>query len=595
MIKLIFPPPWDTFTAYASIPVLLADLKSRGIEAKALDLNLQMVKQLLTSANLAEAYQKLTAMDVSEYPQDAQGIYRYLDSKAEFIIENIEGSKSRLEEKKYSLTAPPRIDWEAMSLATQLLSFPFYPSLWQRNTYWIYGMPKKRPQTFDDVFRYLENDSNDFFTWAYQREEILPLILEDNPSVIGVSVCTLTQVIPTLALCKIIKKYNNNIHIVLGGPFLRYIRDPIMNTPAIFDYVDSIVLGRGEETLANLYNSISKGLDWKQTPGITCLEQGQVKSNQAASIFNFNRYAPPEYSAVDLKGYLSDDNEISYSSSTGCYWGKCAFCSETQGIDGYKYMVKSPEIVGRELNDIYKNTGIDIFEMTDNAIPPQKALKLADYIIKNNLPIKWSMLARAEAGFGSEELKHLYKGGLRFVSWGIETFTDKFQKYINKGINLETAMKILQNAHEAGIWNHLFVIIGFPGESKEDMLETMNRLEENKEFIDSISLSNFHLHRNTPMFQEPGHYEISIRDGIDNMIDTSYWFDGPDVNLDMPIEGLYGLFELYLSNFHFHSSNFNGFSTAKLIRLLNEVGKTKLREYFTLESYHRTLEIAEVI
>lgn len=95
MIKLIFPPPWDTFTAYASIPVLLADLKSRGIEAKALDLNLQMVKQLLTSANLAEAYQKLTAMDVSEYPQDAQGIYRYLDSKAEFIIENIEGSKSR--------------------------------------------------------------------------------------------------------------------------------------------------------------------------------------------------------------------------------------------------------------------------------------------------------------------------------------------------------------------------------------------------------------------------------------------------------------------------------------------------------------------
>lgn len=596
MIRLVFPPPWDTFTAYASIPVLLTDLNSRGIEAEGLDLNLKLINTLLTPQNLLNASSRLSEINLDSLPESAKSIFRYLKDRSEFAVNNIEESLNRLRAKEYELSNTPRIDWEIISLSTQLLSFPFFPCIWHRNSYWIYKFPKKRPQTLKDVFEHLESPQQDFFYWAFQRDEIISEVLKGDIKMLGISICTLSQLIPAFALCKVVKNLNKGIHIVIGGPFLRYIKEPIMKNAEVFSYIDLIVFGRGEGTLADLYHAFVSGLNWRTVPGVTYLgSKGTVVCNEKTEILKYNVFSPPDYEKMNIKSYLCDEFELSYISSSGCYWGKCAFCSETGASGDYRYMVKSSDIVVKEMHQIYLKTGIKVFEMSDNAIPVNKAMKIAEYIIKNNLPITWTMLARAEKGFGPDELAYLKKGGLRFVSWGIETFNGRYQQYINKGIDLDIALKILENSHNVGIWNHLFLIIGFPGETNGEMLQMLDLLECYSEYIDSISLSNFHLHRNSYMYNEPEKYGIRIRGNADDIIDTSYWFDHDEESTDISRDGFYGLFEMYLSNFHFHTSNFKGFSTAKLVTLSDQYGKSTLREYFKKESLNKTLELAGVL
>ncbi len=447
MIKLVFPPPWDTFTTYTSVPVLLKDLKDKGIEAQGLDLNLQIIKRLLTKTRLEEAYEHFMQLDISLFPPENVSTYNHIKRNADFIIDNIEATKDRLLQKDYHLHSTPRIDWEIISIATQLISFRFYPCLWYRNSYWIHGLKKKRPQTFTEMFSHIDRAESDFFGWAYETEEILPLLISDSV-LVGISICTLSQLLPSMILCKTLKKYNKNTHIVLGGAFLRYIRDPIMQTPEVFDYADFIVFGRGEDTLAHLYKQLATVGHGQDIPGVTYCGNNCVISNKEADKLLYNRFAPPDYTAMNIHEYLCDELEISYSSSYGCYWGKCAFCSETNVNNDFPYLVKSADIVCQELMQIYNETGIEVIEMMDNAIPVQKALKIAEFVIKNKLPLKWTMLARAEKNFGPDELEYLYKGGLRFVSWGIETFNPRMQDYIHKGIDLEYAVEILKYSHE---------------------------------------------------------------------------------------------------------------------------------------------------
>ena len=57
----------------------------------------------------------------------------------------------------------------------------------------------------------------------------------------------------------------------------------------------------------------------------------------------------------------------------------------------------------------------------------------------------------------------------------------KFREYDN-----EYAANVFKNCMEAGIQAVLFIIVGYPTETKEDFQSTMDFLEENKQWIDAV-------------------------------------------------------------------------------------------------------------
>jgi radical SAM superfamily enzyme YgiQ (UPF0313 family) len=70
-------------------------------------------------------------------------------------------------------------------------------------------------------------------------------------------------------------------------------------------------------------------------------------------------------------------------------------------------------------------------------------------------------------------LQLMGKAGCYYISWGIESANEQILKRAHKGYRKEQAYESLTWAHEAGINNWGYFIIGLPGETEETIQETI--------------------------------------------------------------------------------------------------------------------------
>ena len=54
-----------------------------------------------------------------------------------------------------------------------------------------------------------------------------------------------------------------------------------------------------------------------------------------------------------------------------------------------------------------------------------------------------------------------------------------------KGVKIDTVSRVLETSRRAGIWNHAFWIFGYPGETEEELLRTIDFIIANAERIHS--------------------------------------------------------------------------------------------------------------
>ena len=66
--------------------------------------------------------------------------------------------------------------------------------------------------------------------------------------------------------------------------------------------------------------------------------------------------------------------------------------------------------------------------------------------------------------------------GFKMLYLGLESGNDRVLRLMNKGITTEMAVTACRNTYNAGIWDHLYVMFGFPGETQEEAQETIDFL-----------------------------------------------------------------------------------------------------------------------
>ena len=87
---------------------------------------------------------------------------------------------------------------------------------------------------------------------------------------------------------------------------------------------------------------------------------------------------------------------------------------------------------------------------------------------------------------------------------------------INKNINIKTAEKILENSHKAGILNSVYLIFGFPTETKEEMKAAFDFIKKNAGNIDAIStIRNLFFPENSILFKYREYYKSLINYSAD--------------------------------------------------------------------------------
>src|SRR3989338_3673599 len=318
-----------------------------------------------------------------------------------------------------------------------------------------------------------EKPSGEFILVGLDWQEISGIVKNFDPQFVGISGMFDTQDQSVLNTCKIVKNVNPNIKIFIGGSHPTYRTEEVLQ----LEDIDFVILHEAEYTARDLLNRLINNDDISDIAGLGYKQNGQIKR---------------PHSPFTLKERVTQ-----MVTSRGCT-AKCIFCTSVIFWGGAEqYRVRSPKLVVDEIEHLIKDYGIEEIHLDDDnfSLNKKNCEEILDEIIKRKLNIKWATPNGIAVWALDEALvEKMAKAGCYQLTFAIESANQEFLiKNIKKPLVLSKVKPLLKKAHECGVSVHAFFIIGFPGETKEMITNTLKYAEETG--FDSVSI-----HIATPLF-----------------------------------------------------------------------------------------------
>lgn len=367
-----------------------------------------------------------------------------------------------------------------------------------------YDICAKAILEFIDIFcTVLEQESEQ---WEKTRqlspllEAMIQRIDAAQPDMLGISAIFSHQLPVGAALGSFFRTRRNMKVFFGGGCFTEGVSAFLKWYP---ESADAVVSGDGEDALKSL---LLKNGDPKGIPGVFYLENGEVTSRDPIFRKEIDEFGLPDFSGYDLFSYYSPQPVVALLLSRGCYWRKCTFCVHYFSA-GDSYRVRSFEQI-IELLRMMVSLGVRHFSFVDEMIAPGYFAKLAEAIENAGLDIAYYALSKPNRTFTPKVLNKMARSGCRYVLWGMESGNQRILNLMDKGTQPAEIGEVLKHSHAAGISNHVYVICGFPTETREEYAETIEFLRENRPYIQATHRSTFSLEAGSPISKEQARFGI---------------------------------------------------------------------------------------
>lgn len=336
-------------------------------------------------------------------------------------------------------------------------------------------------------------------------DKFVDMIFSVDTKFIGFSVNFLNRLF-TIEIIRRIRQRDKSKIIILGGPECF---DECRNDRFPDEIVDIYIIGEGEETLFEVIDTYKKGGELKKISGAV-IKNDDVFSDYIPRepIRNLDSLPFPDFEDFHLS--LFTFPKLPLLLSRGCI-GQCAFCSDRVMFNYFR--CRSAENILSEINYLINNYGIYNFQFNDLTCNGNiEELELfCDLIVKSRLKIKWVSNAISRKEMTYELLVKMKKAGCSAIYYGLESGSNRILKKMGKLFTMEEAEKVLENTHKAGILATVNIIVGFPGETEEDFLETCYFLRKNRSNIYMLGSLGLCLARcGSDMERRPERYEIIV-------------------------------------------------------------------------------------
>lgn len=273
-----------------------------------------------------------------------------------------------------------------------------------------------------------------------------------------------------LKTAKIIRKNTENAFIVVGGPQITaYPYESMAN--GLFNIG---IIGEGEEIsykIIKLFNTP----ELYSIPGTIININGKITMNPNHKLTDDINLLPfPDFDLIN-NNYFSLTVRKPFATmitSRGCCYN-CAFCSQIYG--GNKIRYRNSENIADEIEIYikkYKVKEIIFFDETFT-FDKNRVVDICNEIIKRNLKFIFNIRTRVDK-IDEEILIKLKEAGCSTVHIGIESASEKTLSNMKKGITLNDIKTAVALCKKHSILVRGYFIIGYPGESKEDILNTIN-------------------------------------------------------------------------------------------------------------------------
>lgn len=526
-ILLLFPPQWNPSYPHLALPSLTAFLKREGYDVVQMDINVEAYDTLLSKPQLKVLCDKIRDKfsdleNAHVMPPTNARMYRDLGKallSSPYILDNIENAKRvlRTEAKFFDFETYLK-NTSIIEAGLSLVSAAYYPTNIRFNGFKM----KYRQTSFQQIQLAINDRETNPFIELFEKY-FIPSIFSEKPDLIGISISGIEQIIPGLTLASMVKQRDKEVHVTIGGNVFTRLKEEIHRDPSLFSFFDSVVINEGEHALLELAKQLSEKQCLKKVPNLLFYDGSKVIVNQKQYIEDVNSLPTPCFDGLPLDLYFSPKIILPLLTSRGCYWRQCAFCDHGFGYPS-GYRARDLDLVTEDLRLLSKRYFTDCFAFSDESVSLKRMSLLSQKILERDIKLSWYAYSRMEREATPQLFQTIANAGCKMLLWGMESGCDRILKHMNKGINTETIKASSKMADDAGIWNHIFILFGFPTETQEEALETTNFVLSNKDKFHSVGATTFTLNSHSKVAQQPQLY------GVSNIIcgdkeNLALWYD----------------------------------------------------------------------
>jgi radical SAM superfamily enzyme YgiQ (UPF0313 family) len=311
-------------------------------------------------------------------------------------------------------------------------------------------------------------------------------LLETTPKFLGLYVNLMTKI----NIVKIIDFVRNSpslchTKIILGGPEVRNHAENFLKRGA-----DVVIVGEGEITMLELVNVWNENRSineiYEKLPSVQGIIYHDLSNNLVATaerdkIKNIDELPFPNRKKINLHKYSDawkkhhGKSTLSISSMRGCPY-TCKWCS--RAVYGLSYRRNSPAKVVQEIKEMQMNYQPDALWFVDDVftISHKWLREFAVELAKEQVTLQYECITRADRM--NEEIVELLKETGCFRVWiGAESGSQKVIDLMDRRVDVVKVREMIQLAQKSGIEAGTFIMLGYPGETEEDIEETLSHLK----------------------------------------------------------------------------------------------------------------------
>ena len=543
-LLLLTPPFTQLNTPYPATAYLKGFLNTKNISSCQVDLGIEVILKLFSSSGLEDLFNQIIHTDpISENSRRIIALKTHYINTIDAVISFLQGHNPTLSHlicqedflpQASRFSQLDELDWAFGTMGTQdkakHLATLFLEDISDLIVECVdphFGFSRyaerlgRSASSFDELYGALQLDPT-------YIDRILLLILAEkiknlNPELVTLSVPFPGNLYSAFRIAQWLKLHDPKVKIAMGGGFpnteLRSVSDA-----RVFQFFDFICLDDGEAPVEHLceYLDGKRGLnDLKRT---FALVDSQIKYCNGSISPDYKQFdvGTPDYSDLNLDKYISvievvnpmhrmwsDGRWNKLTMAHGCYWGKCTFCDIS--LDYIKvYEPVAAGLLCDRMEEMIEQTGERGFHFVDEAAPPALMRSLALEIIKRKLTVTWWTNIRFEKSFTMDLCLLLKASGCIAISGGLEVASDRLLELIQKGVTVEQVARVCHNFTEAGIMVHAYLMYGFPTQTAQETIDSLEMVRQMFEagVLQSAFWHQFAMTAHSPVGMYPEKFKV---------------------------------------------------------------------------------------
>jgi radical SAM superfamily enzyme YgiQ (UPF0313 family) len=332
------------------------------------------------------------------------------------------------------------------------------------------------------------------------QTQMVEFLKNKKPDLIGVSSISTEYFNVTLHTLRLIRKSLPKAVIVLGGVIPTVMIEEVMKDKS----ADYWIMGEGERAFPMLIDKLRHGSkDLSDVSGLAYWRGAKPIINRMEFLSDLDQVPFPDYSAV-FGATLREYGNIKFKyapgllarnypsavtiTSRGCPY-RCIFCAG-RTVSGEKVRFRSAENVLSEIDSLYQQGIREVIFLDDHFLASRsRAIKIMKGILEKYKDFTWKCVNVTAWLLEEDILSLMHKSGCTHITVSIESGNQfVLNKIIKKPIRLDTIPEKLDRAKSIGFDVIANFVIGFPGETWEQIRDTFRYAEKL-----NVDIVNFHI------------------------------------------------------------------------------------------------------